>query len=72
MFPLFIVQACIQVPLTLLSIQMSMNVMGKTFHVVTMLNARTQKVVLSVTASQDTQEMDMQAVQVCNMKCLSY
>ena len=34
----------------------------------TMLNARTQKVVLSVAVFQDTQEMDMQAVKVCDMK----
>ena len=40
-------------------------------HVLTMLNVMTQKVVLSVAVSQDTQEMDMQAVQVCCVQCSS-
>ena len=43
----------------LLFIQMSMNVKVISFHVLTMLNVMTQKVVLSVAVSQDTQEMDM-------------
>ena len=42
-----------------LFIQMSMNVKVISFHVLTMLNVMTQKVVLSVAVSQDTQEMDM-------------
>ena len=36
----------------------------------TMLNAMTLKVVLCVAVSQDTQEMDIQAVQVCDVNCV--